>query len=203
MGGDREALTMYVPPIFAATDETAWRIMQDHPFGILLRHGSVEPAPLVWLADPQGGRLFGHLARANPAVPEIPEPATVLFQGPHGYVSPRWYRDPTAHVPTWNYVLAQAEGELRPLGRDETLAVITALCARFEPPDGYRPEATRPGLIDGLLSAIVGVELRVTRVTAKLKLSQNRAPADREGVLAALAESGPSAEPDLLDWMRR
>lgn len=195
---------MYPPPRFTAPAATAWAIAGAHSFGLLLRGAEIVPSP--WLADEPTGRLRGHLSAQNPAtdLPEDGLPATVLFTGPHGYVSPRWYQDATSHVPTWNYVFARFEGTLHRIDREATRAVLDALCARFEPPDGYRPDQTRPGLVDGLLGAIVGLELRVTRVEARLKLSQNRDPADRDGVIAALEAATPGAgEPSLLDWMRR
>ncbi len=143
------------------------------------------------------GRLLGHVARNNrqwqtPAIGE----ALVIVRGPEAYVSPAWYATKREHgrvVPTWNYITAHLHGTL--LVHDDRQWVernVRALVARHE---GRRAE---PWAVDdapadylaGQLRAIVGVEVRITRIEAKLKLSQNRSKTDVEGAIEGLEAAG-------------
>ena len=154
------------------------------------------------------GTLVGHVARANPvwlppaAGQAVPE-ALVVFQGPDGYISPSGYPSKAEHgkvVPTWNYAVVQARGPLRVLDdAAATLALVTRLTAHHEAtqrspwavadaPDDY---------IAAMLRAIVFIEIPLTSLIGKYKLSQNRSAADRAGVVANLQTDNPS----LAGWM--
>jgi transcriptional regulator len=171
--------------------------------GQLVTLGSegLEASPLPMLIDPEPapfGTLYGHLARANPqwkraaATPE----ALVTFLGPNAYVTPSWYAAKREHgkvVPTWNYITVHATGTPRWIeDRDELLGIVTRLTNTHE---GERkaPWAVTDApadYIDGMLKAIVGFALPITRLDGKWKLSQNRNPADIAGV-----REGTAAEP--------
>ncbi len=171
--------------------------------GTLITLGSegLEASPLPMLVDPEPapfGTLYGHLARANPqwkrAAP-TPE-ALVTFLGPNAYVTPSWYPAKREHgkvVPTWNYIAIQATGTPRWIeDRDELLGIVTRLTETHE---GARKQPwavtdAPADYIDGMLKAIVGFALPITRLEGKWKLSQNRNPADIAGVRA-----GTAAEP--------
>jgi transcriptional regulator len=153
------------------------------------------------------GRLMGHVARNNRLwkVPPIGE-AMVIVRGPDAYISPAWYATKREHgrvVPTWNYVTAHVHGRLVIHDdREWVEANVRALVARHE---GPRPEpwsvddAPLP-YIEGQLRAIVGLEILITRIEAKVKLSQNRSEADQAGAIAGLDEAGKA---DLAEAMRR
>lgn len=195
---------MYVPGPFAPADPTlAWRVARAHPFGVLYRPERAELAPLPWLVDEAGGRLRGHLARANTALENLDGASVqVSFQGPDAYVSPRWYAEPHVQVPTWNYVFAVATGRARTLDREETRQVLWDLCARFEPEDGYRPDQIASDFLDALLGAIVGVEVAVEDFQAKLKLSQNRSAEDHDRVKNQLEQSENPNDRAVAAWMK-
>jgi len=143
------------------------------------------------------GRLMGHVARNNRQwkTPSTGE-ALVIVRGPEAYISPAWYATKREHgrvVPTWNYVTAHLHGSFHV--HDDSGWVernVRALVAHHE---GRRPEpwsvddAPRP-YIEGQLRAVVGVEVRITRIEAKSKLSQNRSRADVEGAVDGLLEDG-------------
>jgi transcriptional regulator len=148
------------------------------------------------------GRLLGHIALANPqwktAQPGVP--ALAIVHGPQAYVSPGWYAAKREHgrvVPTWNYVTVHFTGPVTFHRDPEWLrGLVTRLTTKFE---GQREEPWHvtdapPAFIDGQLRGIVGVELTVTRVEAKAKLSQNRGAADRAGAIEGLrGEDDPGA----------
>jgi transcriptional regulator len=149
-----------------------------------------EPAPY--------GTLIGHLARPNPqATGSRAEPeALAIFHGPDAYITPNWYatkRETGKVVPTWNYVAIHAYGPLR-FFNDPTrlLEIVTRLTERHE---SRRAEpwavADAPAdFIAGMLRGIVGFEIPIVRLQGKRKMSQNRPPADRAGVIAGLSAEG-------------
>lgn len=194
---------MYVPPAFRADDPALLRsIMVAHPFATLVSVVDGEPfaTPVPLLVEE--GALLGHVARANPHAAALPGArALAVFHGPHAYVSPRWYTQPAGHVPTWNYVTVHAAGVVEPLDAAGTLDVLERLVAqeeaRFDPPWRADPEVLRR-----LAPAVFAFRLQITCLEGKLKLSQNRAPADAAGAAAGLAAGGPE-ERAVADWMER
>ncbi len=158
------------------------------------------------------GILRGHVARANPVWREARTDveALVVFQGPQGYVSPGWYPSKLEHgkaVPTWNYVTVQARGTLRAIDDPAWLrALVTRLTQRHEAGQA-RPWAVTdapPDYIAAMLRAIVGIEITLTSLVGKWKVSQNRSPADRAGVVQALrGADATAAAPTLADWVER
>lgn len=154
--------------------------------------------PVLW----EGDRLVGHIARANPHRRRIVggSPALAIVTGPDTYVSPSWYATKAEHgkvVPTWNYSVVHLRG--RVTVHDDPVWVrdlVTRLTDRHEQPRA-EPWAVTDAPADYVgknLRPIVGVEVVVTSVEAKAKLSQNRSDEDRAGVAAGLAEDG--REPD-------
>ena len=204
-------MTVYVPDHFAARDRTTIAcLVHDFPFATLVTPGGAEPhvthLPLLYLADCEPhGTLVGHFARANPHAASAEDVESLaIFHGPHAYVTPSWYADPAGAVPTWNYAVAHVHGAIE-LARDaaETRAVLDLMIQRFE---SGRTTPWRlgldPGLLHAMVGAIVGFRIRVKRIDAKLKLSQNRAPDDRRRVVAGLEGEGYAEATATAAWMR-
>jgi transcriptional regulator len=199
---------MYIPAHFAAGDEAVRDLLARHGAAdlITLTADGLLATMLPFAYEPSDGEhgaLYGHVARNNdqwrkPALGE----SLVIVRGPDAYVSPSWYAAKAEHgrvVPTWNYVTAHVYGELvvhdDPAWVEDVVRRLTAKheAARRQSP-GQAPEwsvddAPRK-FIAGQLRAIVGLELRITRIEAKAKLSQNRPAADIPGVVAGLAGRG-------------
>jgi len=191
---------VYVPDAFAERDlEALHDAMRRHAFALLVTAtgGAFEATHLpLWLEVGRGphGTLLGHVARANPHWRSFDGStrALAVFSGPHAYVSPRWYGKPG--VPTWNYVAVHAEGVPRVVDDpDEVNALLVRLTDTHDGPGGY--DALPRDLVTRLSRGIVAFELPIDRLTGKRKLSQNKSPADRDGVVAGLRASG---EPDAL-----
>ena len=166
---------------------------------------------LPMLHSPTGegfGSLLGHVARTNPHWQAADEAESlVIAHGPDAYVSPRFYPSKAEHgrvVPTWNYVTAHVYGRLVVHDDVEWLrSLVTRLTERHEA-SAAQPWAVTDApaaFTTGQLRAIVGVELVITRVEAKAKLSQNRSAEDQAGVVAGLAAGSPS-EQAVADAMR-
>ena len=156
--------------------------------------------PLLFdAADGPLGTLRGHLARANLQWRDASSgvEALAIFDGPDAYISPRLYaatRRSGRHVPTWNYTTVQASGAL--VVRDDPAwlkEIVRRLTDRHEArwPDGWSVDDAPPDYLESELRAIVGIELRISRLEGKRKLSQNRAPADVDGVIGGLAAGAP------------
>jgi transcriptional regulator len=133
------------------------------------------------------------VARANPHWRELEAAGEVLviFAGPHAYVSPRWYAHHPS-VPTWNYAVVHARGKARLVEPEALPALLGRLTRQYEEgrPAPWRMQDLPADFTPKLLAAIVGFEIAVERLEGKFKLSQNRRPADLEGVIAALEGEG-------------
>lgn len=204
-------MSLYIPEHFATHDRaTIARLVHDHPFATLITPHSPEPLlthlPLLHVADREPhGTLFGHFARANPhSRIAAGAESTAIFHGPHAYVSPSWYADPSGAVPTWNYAVAHAHGTIE-FARDagETRAVLDLMIQRFEAGrDTPWTLGLAPERLAAMVGAIVGFRIRVKRLDAKLKLSQNRTPEDRRRVAAGLDNEQHHDAAATASWMR-
>jgi transcriptional regulator len=198
---------MYRPALFRLDDrDRALSICERFPFATVVTHGEhgFEATPVPLLVDRDRGELVGHVARANPIAKRLDgADALCVFSGPHAYVSPRWYPDP-ANVPTWNYVAVHVTGKARTFDdAAELRAVLAALVTRFEAGEGAPWTLEAAGdLVGELLPAIVGFRVPCAKIEAKLKLSQNRAPADARGALEGLEASADVEGREVAAWMR-
>ena len=194
---------MYVPTHFAMPDDDVLALLDGHGAGDLVTCGpqtglTATLLPFVHQASATGwGSLHGHLARNNPQWQGgSDEEALVILRGPDGYVTPDWYAAKREHgrvVPTWDYVTVHVHGRL--VVHDDTAyvrGVVEALTAKHEAgrPQPWAVDDAPARFVEGQLRAIVGVEVEITRVEAKAKLSQNRSAADVDGVVAGLRQRG-------------
>jgi len=191
---------MYVPAHFAAPDDALDQLLAA-PGAVDLVSSTADgltATTMPMLHDPVAGTLTGHLARTNPQWRDSVGDVLVIVRGPDAYVSPGWYASKAEHgrvVPTWDYVLAHVHGEL--VVHDDVDWLAAHVRRLTESHEAARPE---PWAVDdaperyvaGQLRAIVGVEVRIRRVEAKWKLSQNRPGADIDGVLDGLTADGRS-----------
>ncbi len=161
-------------------------------------------------ADGPRGTLHGHLARPNPQWRDLSSEveALAIFDGPDTYISPAFYeakRLTGQVVPTWNYTTVQVHGTLISHPEPEwLLAHVTRLVERHEAGrvDPWSIDDAPAEYIAGQIRAIVGLELRISRIEAKRKLSQNRSAADVAGVIAGLSAGSPRDQA-VADEMRR
>jgi transcriptional regulator len=190
---------MYLPAHFdERRPEVLQGLVRTHPLGLLVTQGETglqaNSIPFFLDAGPgPHGTLRAHVARANPVWREAAgSEALVVFQGPQAYISPGWYPSKAEHgkvVPTWNYAMVQARGTLRAIDDAEWLReFVTRLTTTHEATQS-RPWAVSdapPAFVDTMLRAIVGIEIELTALVGKWKVSQNRSAADRAGTAAGL-----------------
>ena len=199
---------VYLPAAFTEIRrEVLLAHVERHDFGTLVTHGAAGliASQIPFLIEERDDKLLlqGHLARANPQLADFDgeSEALAIFAGPHAYVSPSWYETGPA-VPTWNYATVHAYGPVRRIDDAGWLrALVRRLSDRHEarePEPGRMQDLPAP-YVQSMLKGIVGVEVAVTRLEGKFKLSQNRPAADRPRIVAALerradAESHAVAE---------
>jgi transcriptional regulator len=167
---------------------------------VTLTAGGLIASHVPLLLDPDAGpygMLVGHLAKANPQATAAPiGEALVIYTGPDAYITPSWYATKREHgrvVPTWNYVAIHAYGTLEVFDDAERLhALVSRLTAHKETPraEPWAVTDAPARFIDGQLKGIVGFALPIARLQGKWKMSQNRSPEDRAGVVAGLQQEG-------------
>lgn len=199
-------------PSFTLADVTEIRrVVEMNPWATIVSSGVdglVASHYVVLLDDARDDlTIVGHVGRPDDLIHGLGErEILVVFQGPHGYVSPGWYGDVQA-VPTWNYTAVHLSGTPEILSDEENLAVLDRLVERFESrmPDPRlmweRPN--EPAFVQRLAAGTVGFRLTPSRVVAKRKLSQNKPEETIEAVITALNEDGPYANRALAEEMRR
>jgi transcriptional regulator len=155
------------------------------------------------------GSLHGHLARSNDQWKLTPTgEALAIVRGPDAYITPGWYASKREHgrvVPTWNYLTAHVYGRFvvhdDPVWTEDLVRRLTVRHEAYRDHPWSVDDAPRP-YIEGQLRAIVGIEIEITRIEAKAKLSQNRPAADIDGVIAGLRERGDEESADAVKRAR-
>ena len=184
---------MYIPRHFAVEDQRAIRkLVDENDFAVLVclsESGEliVNHLPLIFEND----QLIGHVASGNPICESIRAglSCTAIFQGPHGYISPRFYPSGFS-VPTWNYAVIHIHGRFVSLSGDDGIDALKALTRRYE-------DITQPPFSDFWDDAnywrraigTMAFRIEITNVDAKFKLGQNRLHEDRIGAIHGLKTS--------------
>jgi transcriptional regulator len=198
---------MYIPTHFAETRaDVLHRIIREHPLGLLARQqdGALDADHIPFELDAAAGALgtlTAHVARANPLWQRCPTgtPVLVVFRGVTSYISPSWY--PSKHethrqVPTWNYEVVHAHGTLTIRDDERFLRGLVARLTRQHEaaePRPWKMGDAPPDYIDTMLRSIVGIQVTITALEGKRKLSQNKELRDRQGAADTLAARGHDA----------
>jgi transcriptional regulator len=192
---------MYVPEHFALSTEQSLQALSGAGAGDLVTTGPEGPeatfVPMLHEPDGEFGVLTGHVSRINPQW-RHPGPALFIVHGPGDYIAADWLSRPEAlSVPTWNYVTVHAHGELVVHTDPEWCA---ASVRRLSAARGdHTVDALSETEVDRLLRSLVGIELRITRLVGKAKMSQNKSPEVIGQVIDGLERSGGDAT---AGWMR-
>lgn len=198
---------MYIPAHFEeARAGVLHDLIRSYPLGMLVTLGAqgLDANHLPFELDVrQGGLgvLNAHVARANPLWQEVTDGQEVLvvFRAGDAYVSPNWY--PSKHeahqqVPTWNYRVVHAHGRIAIRDDERFVRGVVARLTRLHEagqPVPWKMTDSAPDFIDARLKAIVGIEVEITRLAGKSKLSQNKEARDIRGAADALIEGGATA----------
>ncbi|WP_036242635.1 FMN-binding negative transcriptional regulator, partial [Mesorhizobium sp. STM 4661] len=195
---------MYVPPHFAVPDQNAlFDLIEKYPFGILITHskGSLDANHIPFELDRSKGDkgvLNCHVARKNPVWEEVAngDEVLVVFRAADAYISPNWY--PSKHefhkqVPTWNYLVAHAHGLITV--RDDERYVRRNVAKLTHMHEANQPDPWKMGdapkdFIDTMTKAIVALEIEITSLVGKFKLSQNKEVRDIQNAGETLTAQG-------------
>lgn len=209
---------MYIPASFhEERSEQLHALMRAHPLGTLITHGAsgLLASPLPFLLDDANGEhgvLRAHMARANPHWKSLAgdTECLVIFAGTDGYVSPDWYPSKAAThkvVPTWNYAAVHVCGMLRVIDDlawlTRQIADLTAVHEAIRPLP-WQPSDAPEDFIAAQMKAVIGLEIVITRIDGKWKMSQNKEPADRDGVTRGMRDTAdPHGNPAVADQIER
>ena len=204
---------MYLPRAFEETDEQQLHaFIGAHPLatfvstdanGLCANHFPM----LIEKGSAERFVLRGHVARANPVWKSLEQQVLVIFQNPGLYVTPSWYPSKQEHgrvVPTWNYVAVHVTGSARAIEDPKWLhSFLTRLTdtneSRFAAP--WKITDAPDDHIERQLRAIVGIEVAVSTITGKWKVSQNRTAQDAQGVVAGLKGQGDHEASTMAEWV--
>lgn len=194
---------MYIPNHFSAPDTAALHaLIRAYPLATLVSMSedgfNANHIPLrLDVTTGSQGTLAGHIARANPLWKDIARNNQMLaiFHGPDVYVTPSWYpgkAQTQRAVPTWNYVAVHAHGIVTMIEDRQWLRTHLSLLtadheAQFKQP--WRLEDAPADFIERLMTAVVGIEMKITHLTGKWKVSQNQSVENQAGVIQGLRES--------------
>jgi transcriptional regulator len=174
---------LFVPEAYRAEDSA--EIVEKYPFALLVTANDAgiwaTSTPVIF-EGPDRRALVGHLARRNAHASALKtgDSALAVFQGPHAYISPRWYSE-KPEVPTWDYVAAQVRGRIETIDDPETLrAILAATAAHLEHGDeAWTLESAPDGRVETLLPLIRGFRIEISSISGAIKLSQGHPVSDR------------------------
>lgn len=208
---------MYIPKHFEETRvEVLHQLIREHAFAALvtLEPDGLNANHIPFEIDPEPapfGTLRGHVARDNPLWKQAgtAAEALVIFQGPSSYITPSWYatkRQTAKVVPTWNYAIVHAYGRMQAA---QDAAWLRQLLTRLT--DHHESRRSEPWKLsdapdeftERLMQSIVGIEIPISRLIGKWKVSQNRPAADRAGVIAGLAQHGDATSKAMAELVRQ
>jgi transcriptional regulator len=178
---------MYIPKHFKIEDEEViYDFIEKYGFATLFSQHNGEPyaTHLPLMLNQSENALYGHFARPNEQWKDAEnQQVLVVFQGPHCYISPSWYETMKA-VPTWNYVSIHISGKMEIIEDEKVIFnSLNDLVDKYESPDSpYNLKGVEPSFIEGMSKGIVGFRIKITKIEAKAKLSQNH-PVERQELI--------------------
>jgi transcriptional regulator len=208
---------MYIPKHFEQPSvEAMHALISSNPFAALVTYGSeglcANHIPMELHEEPKPyGTLVGHVARANPVWREVSNnhESMVIFQGANIYITPSWYpskKESGKVVPTWNYAVVHAHGYIRVVDDAQWVkAHIEQLINRQESSFAQPwtiSDAPRE-FIERLILGVVGIEIPITRLVGKWKVSQNQPESDRGGIVSGLCGLGTPNALQMAEYVER
>ncbi|MFT3656143.1 Protease synthase and sporulation protein PAI 2 [Bacillus sp. B01(2024)] len=182
---------MYIPAPFQLSEAEACNVIKEYGFAALFSTAGGMPyathLPLMISKDNEC--LYGHFALPNPQWKEIEgQSVLAVFQGPHCYISPKWYETNLA-VPTWNYVAVHVYGEAELLDEEETVHSMGDLVLKYESPDSpYKLEDVDAKFLSGMNKGVKGFKIKISKIEGQAKLSQNHSAQRQEMVVQQLKQ---------------
>ncbi|MCK2004245.1 FMN-binding negative transcriptional regulator [[Brevibacterium] frigoritolerans] len=178
---------MYIPKHFQLKDEEIiYDFIEKYSFATLFSQHNGEPyaTHLPLTLNKGENALYGHFARPNEQWRDIEnQQVLAVFQGPHSYISPSWY-ETTMAVPTWNYVSIHLSGKMEIVNDQKVIFdSLNDMVNKYENPGSpYNLIDVDSRFIEGMSKGIVAFKIKITKIEAKAKLSQNH-PVERQELI--------------------
>ena len=205
---------MYLPKHFLVEDQAVLaQLISEYPLATIVAnldgHFEINHLPLMLSSDKT--KLYGHVARMNPLVKVASgnnTSVTAIFNGPNAYVTPSWYpskQESGKVVPTWNYAAVHAEGSIKLIEDAQWLRSHVSQMTNIHEPtyqSNWKLDDAPEEYVQMMLKAIIGIEIEISSLVGKFKLSQNRPAEDYEAVVEQLEKSPQEALQEMLKFMR-
>jgi transcriptional regulator len=199
---------MYISKLYREEDRVKiLEFLRKNEFATLVTYDGEKPTASHLLMEVvEEGENFlvnGHMSRANPqwrTFDKNPE-VLVIFHGPHTYISPTWYNH--VNVPTWNYQAVHVYGSPRIVEGGEYHAMLSRLIARHESGTTYRMESLPQDFVEKQMNGTVGFQIKVTKIEANYKLSQNRDDEDYHNIIERLNERADEMSHQVAEAMEK
>lgn len=200
---------MYIPPYYKEKDEQKLiEFMQAYNFATLIStmDSNIYATHLPFVIEKRGDKLIlvCHMAKANPQWEVFTQnEVLVIFQGPHAYISPTHY-EKQQNVPTWNYIAVHATGKTKIISEPvEVIALMEKTINHFEKGFYEQWKSLSAEYVNGMLKAIVGFEIEVTKLEGKFKLSQNKTKNEQQNIVDSLGKSEDTAQTEISKEMKK
>lgn len=200
---------MYIPPHYRNADaDELLAFISAFPFAVVTCNGPGVPlvSHLPVLPEQQGTTLLlhTHFSKANLQAQQLKDgdELLVVFQGPHGYVSPAHY-EKTQNVPTWNYVAVHARGKVSVLrDNDAAYKLLEKSVHHFEPAYFSQWKNLDSAYVQRMIQGITAITITVDTLEGKFKLSQNKTAAEREKIIRTFEKSDAEHEQQTAAYMK-
>lgn len=199
---------MYIPKYFQLKDEEIiYDFIEKYSFATLFSQHNGEPyaTHLPLILNKGESALYGHFARPNEQWKDIEyQQVLAVFQGPHSYISPSWY-ETTMAVPTWNYVSIHLYGKME-IVEDQKVIFdsLNDMVNKYENPDSpYNLKDVDSSFIEGMSKGIVAFKIKITKIEAKAKLSQNHPVERRELIIKHLENTSQQDNIQVASLMKK
>ena len=198
---------MYIPKYYREEDlPKILEFLRHNNFAALITFDGEKPiathTPVEVVESENGWTIYGHFSRANAQKKTLGgQEALLIFQGPHTYISARWYAE--VEVPTWDYMIVHVYGKVREIQGEELYSVLSRLVQKHEPNTSYRLEGLPQDMVQKEIKGVFGFAVDVTRIDAGYKLSQGKTKEERRNIVSELAKRGDENSTEIAGAIRR
>jgi transcriptional regulator len=197
---------MYIPKYYREENrQEILAFLKQNNFAALVTFDGERPiathTPVELIEAEHGWTIYGHFSRANPQKKTFGgQEALLIFQGPHTYISARWYTE--VDVPTWDYMIVHIYGKIREIQGDELYSVLSRLVQNHEPNTSYRLEGLPQDMVQKEMKGVFGFVMEVNRIDAGYKLSQGKTEEERRKITSELEERGDENSKEIAEAIR-
>jgi transcriptional regulator len=206
---------MYLPKHFSVDDPALLaQLIAEYPLATIVGNldGQLEVNHLPLMLSTDKSKLYGHIARVNPLIKiagSSNTAVTAIFNGPNAYITPAWYpskKETGKVVPTWNYAVAHAQGQIKLIDDAQWLRSHVAQMTNIHEPtyrSDWKLDDAPEEYVQMMLKTIIGIEIDVQSLVGKFKLSQNRPLEDYDAVVEQLEQSPQEILQDMREYMKK